>query len=530
MLIVGFFGERADYEAGDPNARDVEGYETILSGDLDGNDVDVNDPADLRDEPSRAENAYHVVTSRDSDESAVLDGMTITGGNANGYDVGGAWPHEERGGGMYNEGGGSVSGARGSLETIVYAATIRDCTFIGNSGTFGGGMYNCRSYPKVLDCSFVENSAPIQYVGEHGWGGTGGGMSNEQSSPMVSGCVFAKNSAYGSGNGRGAGGGMYNEESSPVVSDCVFAENSAHDGGGMFNEDSNLRVTRCLFSGNRSSQNAGAMYNGGSNVIVENCTFVGNASGYLGGGGMATSRGALSLTNCVFAGNRSLGGGAMDCERCQATVVRCTMVGNRARGGGGIVWWCGSVGSMGDSILWDNSAPVGAQLDVYGYFEASKLTVEHCLVMGGEDAVHVEPNDGLDWGDGNIDCDPCFADLGYWDPNGTAEDANDDFWVMGDYHLKSQGGRWEPDDGRRTTDEVTSPCIDAGDPASPIGDEPFPNGGIVNMGAYGGTPEASKSYFGVAPCETIVAGDVNGDCVVDFEDFRIMALHWMWEE
>ncbi|MBN2269207.1 MAG: hypothetical protein JXN61_01245, partial [Sedimentisphaerales bacterium] len=46
----------------------------------------------------------------------------------------------------------------------------------------------------------------------------------------------------------------------------------------------------------------------------------------------------------------------------------------------------------------------------------------------------------------------------------------------------------------------------------------------------GGTAEASKSYFGGPPCETIVAGDINGDCEINFEDFRIMALHWMWQD
>jgi len=76
-------------------------------------------------------------------------------------------------------------------------------------------------------------------------------------------------------------------------------------------------------------------------------------------------------------------------------------------------------------------------------------------------------------------------------------------------------------------DDVTSPCIDAGDPMTPIGLELFPNGGIINMGAYGETAEASKSYFAEPLCETIVAGDVNGDCRVNFEDFRVMALHWL---
>jgi len=63
--------------------------------------------------------------------------------------------------------------------------------------------------------------------------------------------------------------------------------------------------------------------------------------------------------------------------------------------------------------------------------------------------------------------------------------------------------------------------------SDPVGYEPFPNGGIINMGAYGGTAEASKSYFGGPPCETIVAGDINGDCKVDFFDFALMAFHWL---
>jgi len=93
--------------------------------------------------------------------------------------------------------------------------------------------------------------------------------------------------------------------------------------------------------------------------------------------------------------------------------------------------------------------------------------------------------------------------------------------------LKSQAGRWDPNSQTLVRDDVTSPCIDAGDELDPIGQEPFPNGGIINMGAYGGTAEASKSYFGEPPCETIFAGDINGDCVVDFKDFFFIALHWL---
>ena len=100
------------------------------------------------------------------------------------------------------------------------------------------------------------------------------------------------------------------------------------------------------------------------------------------------------------------------------------------------------------------------------------------------------------------------------------------FMGNGDYHLKSQAGRCDANEGGWTTDDVTSPCIDAGNPMTPIALDPFPNGGIINMGAYGGTAEASKSYFGKPACETIMAGDINGDCEINFEDFRLMALHW----
>ena len=57
----------------------------------------------------------------------------------------------------------------------------------------------------------------------------------------------------------------------------------------------------------------------------------------------------------------------------------------------------------------------------------------------------------------------------------------------------SKVGRWDFAHGIWVQDLVTSPCIDAGDPASPVGQEPQPNGNRVNLGAYGGTSQASLS-------------------------------------
>ncbi len=161
-----------------------------------------------------------------------------------------------------------------------------------------------------------------------------------------------------------------------------------------------------------------------------------------------------------------------------------------------------------------SEAALGDDGDEIHVTEHAEVNVTYSNIRGG-------------WpGEGNIDVDPCFVELGRWDPNGTPDDPQDDFWVEGDYHLKSQTGRWDPNSETWVQDDVTSPCIDAGDPNCPIGCELFPNGGVINMGGYGGTAEASKSYFGEPACRTPVAGDINGDCKVDFEDVGILLNHW----
>jgi hypothetical protein len=82
----------------------------------------------------------------------------------------------------------------------------------------------------------------------------------------------------------------------------------------------------------------------------------------------------------------------------------------------------------------------------------------------------------------SISLDPLFADA-----------------QGGDFHLRSAGGRWSDDVGGWVYDNVTSRCIDAGDPATAVGDEPSPNGGRVNLGAFGGTRYASKTGMPPSP-------------------------------
>ena len=303
---------------------------------------------------------------------------------------------------------------------------------------------------------------------------------------MLINCSFSGNLAYASGNEYGDGGGMYTSGNATIIN-CTFNQNLAErSSGGIYNRW-DLMIINCIFSENSAADYGGGMFTGGFPMIV-NSLFSGN-SAVKEGGGMYIPSGRPTLTNCTFSGNLAQNGKAVACA------PGLVGGGGNVKGVNCILW------DGGDEIIWSPLAP--------------KVDITYSDIKDG-------------WpGEGNIDKDPCFAAPGYWDPNGTPEDVNDDFWVDGDYHLKSQAGRWDANSASWVKDDVTSPCIDAGDPASPIGLEPFPNGGIINTGAYGGTAEASKSYFGKPVCETIVAGDINGDCIVDFKDFAFMAFHWL---
>lgn len=162
-----------------------------------------------------------------------------------------------------------------------------------------------------------------------------------------------------------------------------------------------------------------------------------------------------------------------------------------------------------NSIFWNN-------VEVFeGITNQIDLTVDHCLM----------PVQWCNLGLGNISADPLFARDGYWDPNGTPNNTKDDFWVQGDYHLMSEAGRWDPAARQWVIDKVTSPCIDAGNDSPDWKDEPWPNGERINMGAYGGTVEASLSLSTAG-----TPADLNADDRVDLRDLGAFTAGWLNQE
>jgi hypothetical protein len=424
----------------DPDARDVELYPAILSGDLNGDDLPTEKPPLMLAGPTRIDNSYHVIDVRSISGTVVLDGFTITGGNAADNEIYPCWSPDLFGGGLRSH----TNGEGGHPEV-----TICNCTFKSNSANNSGGAidyYSDRPLT-VVNCEFTGNFAinggAIEADGE------------ESSTLYLIGCNFVGNSAV-------CGGAVSNDtrRSSTkttcirkvTMTGCAFIRNRAQYGGAAYVMADELELSESLFAGNCAGQYFWTL----NGLVLPVVTNEGSSDAFCGSFYIAGYIGAV-VTNCTFASNSAPSGNTTPYDSGLETSLGTLQLHN--------------------CILWDEKTPI---CNANGL----AIEVEYSDIRGGWD------------GEGNIDADPLFAAPGCWDPNGTLYDTNDDFWVNGDYHLKSQGGRWDPNRGSWIQDDVTSPSIDAGDPNSSIGDEPFPNGGIINMGAYGGTADASKSYFG----------------------------------
>jgi hypothetical protein len=208
---------------------------TILSGDI-GTAEDSTD------------NSYHVVRAVQVDEGTVLDGFTITAGNANGEPLDGTL-----GGGLF------ITGGQPNLANLIIE---------GNSAAFGGGgMANdANSNPTLTRVVLSNNVSDL-----------GGGMYNNLSSPSLNDVIFSGNEA------EAEGGGMYNSVSHPPLDRVTFTNNAAKYGAGMFNLESSPQMKNVTFSGNTAEDGGGGICNYSSSPNLTNVTLTGNQAGFGGG-------------------------------------------------------------------------------------------------------------------------------------------------------------------------------------------------------------------------------------------------------
>ena len=279
-LYGGFPAEGGDYES-----RDWEANITTLSG-------------DIGDSVTMLDNSYHVIESVNVDSTAILDGFTVSKGNAIGEE---------------------------------------------SSVLNGGGMLNNNSSPLIRNVVFTENWA-AEY---------GGGIYNYLSNPTLMNVIFYDNGGYCQ-----SGGGMYNYSSNPVIENTIFSDNIAeHSGGGMSNYSFSSPILEnvSFFNNIADEYGGGGIYNDLSSPILKKVTFLGNSAPWGSGGAIYNSNSSPILTNITFSENSAVSGGGVYNSDSSPTLTNNTFFGNTAdNDGGGIKNTAGSYPTIINTILWGN--------------------------------------------------------------------------------------------------------------------------------------------------------------------------------
>lgn len=461
-------------------------------------------------------------------------------------------------------------------------ALFENCLIEGNVGGTGGGIFAVNTIEpmglRFVDCQIRENIAYGLVLNK-----TGGGGAYLEGYSSVQGCSIQENISRVTGGGAAItastngmienslisdnscgtdGGGIFIQNSTASFRNLSVQDNTAErDGGGIYAYMGQTSLGHAIVKGNTAGSNALEWGNGNGGGIclfrgtsdLSHCEIAANFS-LFGGGGIGLLGGDLTLSNSTIQGNTAMdwGGGIESCGLyyfsypdpryppvypANLYVKNCTILWNRAFPvsglitSGGIYFWY-SEGEIANSILWGNECnvygtylPLCQQIHAPGpshsYPYEFIVTVKFCDI---QDWPGLETYEGLVF-EGCMNTDPNFAAAGVWDEQGTAE-PEDDLWIEGDYHLRSAAGRWDASIQQWVTDEVSSPCIDAGDPNDlNWQNELWPHGGRINMGAYGGTAEASMS-----PDPAGNTADLNHDGAVDLADWSQWADDWLFEK
>jgi len=460
VAIYGGYAGLTDPEH--PDARDIDAYESILSGDLNGDDGPNFE--------NNEENTAHVVLAMDIDDSdTILDGVTIARGYANSEYC----CFYRRGAGLYvvraaptvrnctfvaNMAAGAAAGeGGGAYITTDSEMTMANCRFTGNQATKGGGVFITSASPTLIDCEFVENAA-----------GGGGGIDSRYGDPTLIGCRFEGNSAFGAGVGA-----MHVSCGSPTLVGCSFNGNI---GGGM-------QVAALL-------------------ATLVNCRFVANEGGPALHHFLTASDSNLTLANCLFADNT---GEAIFIDAYYPSIpttmlVNCAIARNAL---GAVNLALVTQPEVVNCILWGNGSGIEQDQLNHGPLGIVPFSVNYSCVQGWT---------GYFGGVGNFGHDPLFADPDSGDFHLTdgspCIDAADNTAVPQDVaDLDRDGDITERtpldlDGILRFVDDPTTD--DTGVPDLP--DYPY----VVDMGAY----------------ELGIFGDLDGDCDVDLSDLARLLTNY----
>jgi gliding motility-associated-like protein len=411
-IFGGFLGDELSFED-----RNIALNETILTGDLNGDDI--TDTADVDYKARKVDNAYHIIVNNNDNGQAVIDGVILEGGYADG--IGSVAVDLE----ISQSTGGAIGSRGANLEYTLRNVTFRNNYAKGNGGAAWIRMGGTKEF-------IFEN---VKFLNNHS-GGQGGGFyfypSTSGSISSFINCVFDGNSSVGSGGGmymnvqsstrgltlkdvhflnnraQGSSGGFYNNGSSlnnviieggsfknnigtasgsglyltgtaaanAVISDVDFDTNqnlnpsNSHYGGHIYST-MKVSITNSTFKNGRSGI-GGALYGSASAVYnVTNSRFENNVStnnsialNSIGGGGAvyfgANASNPSYIENCVFIGNSTQNyGGAIQLNGNKAPIVNCSFYNNTAAFSGGAISVIGTSSIITDitnSLFYNNTA------------------------------------------------------------------------------------------------------------------------------------------------------------------------------
>lgn len=282
-----------------------------------------------------------------------------------------------------------------------------------------------------------------------------------------------------------------------VIEHNTVRNNTAGKGGGLTVAGHRIVLRQNLIENNQgSNDHGGGVYVSSASTLISNNIIRNNAIGAIGwgwGGGMVIPDASADLEGNVFSGNYSpsLGSQLFWDEGATGTMHNDLLFGAP----------CNQAGEQASMLYIDGGSPGGSHVVIDNMTLADypncpdALTQQAIFVQADSSAVI---RNSILW---NVGTEFTTTDNATYNishsltsESGTGNFLNNPRFVdaqSGDYHLQSIGGHYTA--AGWVSDAVTSPAIDAGDPASSYAIEPAPNGGRINLGAFGNTTQASRS-------------------------------------
>ena len=186
------------------------------------------------------------------------------------------------------------------LDSVIQYITFTNGRSQSSPNYTGGGITCINSSPSIRECTFMTNT-----------GARGSGIYASGASPAISHCLFMNNSAQ-------YGGAIYCGVSSDIeIFNSIFVSNAGTISAALFIDSSDCVVTNCTFDSNVTSSARGAItVDFDSTVVIENSIVTNSAVGFGIHVGDVSSSAIVRYSDVWNNPSGNFGGHAMPGEGC----------------------------------------------------------------------------------------------------------------------------------------------------------------------------------------------------------------------